>query len=297
MPHHMHSHARRLVVVLSALLMAALASLTALSANAATVTSVSFGRVKPGAGITQGYSSGHSGIDFAGGQAAALASASGYVVALRSSQAGGNTVSSTYSGYVPSQASGGCWGNYVGILHGGNSAGTPVISWYGHLASTNLILGQSVSIGQTVGTAGQSSYTSCGVSGVHLHYSVTVGARAFVNPTPYYGTADGNKTVSMQWQWVPPTSAVQASIQQKLTDKGYYTGPVNGIWGPASVQAVQAVVRDRAGYTGSVNGIPGPGTATAVQNFAKARGGYTGPINAVPGANTWSAFLTGLNGI
>lgn len=36
-----------------------------------------------------------------------------------------------------------------------------------------------------------------------------------------------------------PTRERYQQIQQALADKGYFTGPVDGIWGPASVMALQ----------------------------------------------------------
>jgi peptidoglycan hydrolase-like protein with peptidoglycan-binding domain len=34
-------------------------------------------------------------------------------------------------------------------------------------------------------------------------------------------------------------------IQQALADKGYYTGPVNGAWGPDSVEALKKFQQDQ----------------------------------------------------
>jgi len=42
-----------------------------------------------------------------------------------------------------------------------------------------------------------------------------------------------------------PTPERYQEIQQSLADKGYYSGPVNGAWGPDSVQALKRFQRDQ----------------------------------------------------
>lgn len=255
------------------------------AAGLVTPTDVAFGRIKPGAGVTQGFSGSHSGIDFAGGEAQVRASSDGFVVAWRNSAAAPQVA----SGFrLPGPASSGCWGNFVGIFHGTRSSGQGVVSWYGHLASADLAFGQSVERGDVVGTAGRSSYTSCGVSGVHLHYAVTLDG-TIVDPTPYFGTSSGNRSVSMRWHWAPPARAVQQSIDRALRGAGYAAGSAS-YWQRPSIEAIQRVLTDHAGYTGPIDGTPNAQTAEYAQRFAAGCGGYTGPINAVPGTNTWTGF-------
>jgi hypothetical protein len=257
----------------------------------ATPTAVTFGRIKPGASITSGYSSGHSGIDFAGGNAEVQASSDGFVIARRTSADSGS--SQLVPGFTrPGPASSGCWGNFVGILHGATSGGRVLVSWYAHLASVNFALGQSVRRGEIVGIAGRSSYTSCDVSGVHLHYSVTLDG-TIVDPGPYYGTAARDASVSMRWHWTPPESAAQRSIDGALSDAGYAAG-TDSSWRRTTIEAIQRMLTDHAGYTGAIDGTPSAATAEFVQRFAAGCGGYTGPINAVPGTNTWTAFEAAL---
>jgi peptidoglycan hydrolase-like protein with peptidoglycan-binding domain len=42
-----------------------------------------------------------------------------------------------------------------------------------------------------------------------------------------------------------PTAERYQEIQQSLADKGYYSGPVNGAWGPDSVEALKRFQRDQ----------------------------------------------------
>lgn len=261
------------------------------AAALATPTDVTFGRIKPGAGVTNPYGGGHTGIDFAGGQPEVQASSDGFVIARRTSRDSREAI----SGFpLPSPAAG-CWGNYVGILHGATSGGQVLVSWYAHLDSVHLALGQSVTRGDIVGVAGRTSYINCDVSGVHLHYSVTRDG-AIVDPGPYYGTASGNATVSMRWHWAPPDAAAQQRIDLALSAAGYAAG-TGSHWTPASIAAMQRVLTDYAGFTGAIDGTPSAATAEFVQRFAAGCGGYTGPINAVPGPNTWTGFEAALGAL
>jgi peptidoglycan hydrolase-like protein with peptidoglycan-binding domain len=42
-----------------------------------------------------------------------------------------------------------------------------------------------------------------------------------------------------------PTPERYKEIQQALADHGHYTGPVNGIWGPDSVEALKRFQQDQ----------------------------------------------------
>jgi peptidoglycan hydrolase-like protein with peptidoglycan-binding domain len=42
-----------------------------------------------------------------------------------------------------------------------------------------------------------------------------------------------------------PTPERYKEIQQALTDRGHYTGPVNGIWGPESVAALKSFQQEQ----------------------------------------------------
>lgn len=109
----------------------------------------------------------HAGIDIAGG-GSALASKSGTVI----------KVSSGCTHNYPKSSSCGCgggYGNYVIISHGGSYS-----TLYGHLASVNVSVGQSVSAGQVIGTVGSTGFST----GYHLHFEIRVNGGA-VNPMSY----------------------------------------------------------------------------------------------------------------
>lgn len=82
-------------------------------------------------------------------------------------------------------------------------------------------------------------------------------------------------------------------IQAALTYSGHYTGPVDGVFGPASVAAFQQYLKD-TGYLGAdygVDGNPGSLYGEAIQRLAQAKGGYTGAIDGVPGDQTSAALI------
>ena len=112
------------------------------------------GRVNPVSGVYKM----HDGIDLASptGQpgAAILATDGGVII-----YAGGK----------------GGYGNYVEIDHGGGTK-----SWYGHLTSVAVKVGDSVKQGDTIGSEG----TTGNSTGVHLHFGLEVGGQ-LVDPAKY----------------------------------------------------------------------------------------------------------------
>ncbi len=84
----------------------------------------------------------------------------------------------------------------------------------------------------------------------------------------------------------------QRKIQEALTKMGRYTGLVDGVFGPASVGAMQQYLKDRgfvpADY--GVDGNPGPVYGLGLQKLA-AEHGYTGAMDGVPGDMTSAALI------
>lgn len=104
------------------------------------------------------YSDVHSGIDYVNGNPTApiFASASGRVI-----------ISSYMSGF----------GNVVVLQHDGG-----LYSWYAHLSSFSVGVGQSVNQGQQVGNMGSTGYST----GPHLHFAISKGSLYnWVNPNLY----------------------------------------------------------------------------------------------------------------
>ncbi len=72
---------------------------------------------------------------------------------------------------------GGGYGNYVMIQHGGG-----LVTVYGHCASIDVNVGDTVTAGQRIGAVGSAGWST----GYHLHFSVILNG-TYVNPGPYLG--------------------------------------------------------------------------------------------------------------
>src|SRR5262245_6737879 len=106
----------------------------------------------------------------------------------------------------------------------------------------------------------------------------------------------------------PATSALSpaddiAGAQQRLKDRGYYAGPIDGVMGPRTAAALRAYQRDHGlRATGQVDSqtasalvsettvvTPAVDVRTA-QRQLKERGYYTGPVDGVIGPATENAL-------
>jgi peptidoglycan hydrolase-like protein with peptidoglycan-binding domain len=98
------------------------------------------------------------------------------------------------------------------------------------------------------------------------------------------------------------TSEAVMALQRDLTELGYYTGPIDGVYGSATFEAVKALQTDLG--VQPVDGKYGPVThdalaeakggmatafATEVQTMLSTLGYYTGAIDGIYGAGTAEA--------
>jgi peptidoglycan hydrolase-like protein with peptidoglycan-binding domain len=111
------------------------------------------------------------------------------------------------------------------------------------------------------------------------------------------GTTTVTVTTSTASSTQPPTAPAVAELQRVMTRLGYYTGPIDGIYGPGTTSGVKAM-QTALGVTS--DGIYGPETHTALKNkghyvvveiqTALAEYGYyTGAIDGAYGAETKAA--------
>ena len=117
----------------------------------AAITSGFGGRVAPTAGATTG----HDGIDYGAGYGAAVYAADS-----------GTVITAQYNS---------ARGNYIVVNHGNGMQ-----TWYQHLSSMNVTVGQTVARGQVIGNVGTTGIST----GPHLHFEVHVGGVP-VNPLNY----------------------------------------------------------------------------------------------------------------
>ena len=135
---------------------------------------------------------------------------SGTVVGVRTGRRRGSTALNTFTG----TPAGTLWfgtGNAVLVYHGDG-----VHSYYGHLATVNVSVGQTVAAGQALGRVGATGV----VTGVHLHLEILVGnGWNHVNPTTWLrdrGVALGTGRTSISTGPVIPPTAFP-SVQMRAT--------------------------------------------------------------------------------
>ena len=144
---------------------AAASSGTSSSGNASATGTGSLTHPVPGAAITSGFggrvaptagaTTGHDGIDYGAGYGAAVYAADS-----------GTVITAQYNS---------ARGNYIVINHGNGMQ-----TWYQHLSSMNVTVGQTVARGQVIGNVGTTGIST----GPHLHFEVHVGGVP-VNPLNY----------------------------------------------------------------------------------------------------------------
>jgi peptidoglycan hydrolase-like protein with peptidoglycan-binding domain len=94
-------------------------------------------------------------------------------------------------------------------------------------------------------------------------------------------------------------AAMVVELQQVMTNLGYYSGPIDGVYGDATTAAVKTMQKD-LGVT--VDGVYGPEThnalgekgtsiVQAVQTTLTTYGYYSGPIDGLYGAATIQAVV------
>lgn len=205
----------------------------------------------------------------------------------------GTEVPNLYAGVVARSEYQGGLGNVVCV-----AADAGFYVGYSHLDVRDVVEGQRVEVGQIVGTLGNTGSLSFGA---HTHVTVSFtsddpSTGPTVDPLPYIRAArDGGSTPSAGGSTGGEysfglTADAQLAAQKALTAFGYYSGDVDGVFGPLSVTAFQQWLKDN-GYLSAdydVDGVPGPVYGEAVQRLAD-RFGYTakgGTFDGYPGAIT-----------
>ena len=92
----------------------------------------------------------------------------------------------------------------------------------------------------------------------------------------------------------PATTAIVIELQQVMTDLGYYTGPIDGVYGEGTTDAVKTMQTDLGvtadGIYGAEthNALKGKGASivTSLQNALTTYGYYDGPIDGDYGEAT-----------
>jgi len=213
-------------------------------AAAATWSNPAMGR------ISSGYKTparpNHAGTDIANSQGTSLYAASGgTVAAIRTNSYPGDS----RTGRLPYRR-----GNGVIINHAGSYR-----TYYGHMYTVGVSVGQSVSAGQYIGTIGQTG----NATGPHVHFEVHVNG-ATTNPYTFMSargiTLGSTPPSSGGGGWprlTSPTSSEVARVAQYLLRYRGYSLEADGYYGPVTADAVRSFQQSQGLV---VDGILGPVT-------------------------------------
>lgn len=94
------------------------------------------------------------------------------------------------------------------------------------------------------------------------------------------------------------TADIQLQVQTLLKNLGFYSGDLDGAFGPISWAAIQAYLQSKGYYkTGNVDGDPGPLTCAAIQELGRDHGGYTGDMDNALGSMSWGSFIAAIKAL
>lgn len=158
-------------------------------------------------------------------------------------------------------------GNGVLINHGVIN-GDRVESYYGHLASFLVRVGQRVKAGDLIGIMG----TTGNSTGVHLHLGIILNGSQFIDPDawlrskginvgkdkPYVGIAVSPSKASKPAK--PSSVTTVKDAQRKLKAAGYYKGLVDGVMGSMTTNAIKDYQKSQVFGNLYVDGVWGAKT-------------------------------------
>lgn len=215
----------------------------------------------------------------------------------------GSTVESVADGVVYHTGFNAGNGNYVccylpGHDWDGVQGGTYIA--YLHLSEIHVQEGTTVAEGQAIGLSGNTGTNS---RGAHLHITLSNSDRAYLG--------EGDKVDPYAWIEArigqsapaptptpgptPPPSVDYVEVQTLLAQRGYYTGEIDGQFGPQSWTAVQLCCGDAGFYDlNYLDGVPGTNTYIGMQMYAQKNDNYRYEIDGILGPLTWAGFTQSL---
>lgn len=165
-------------------------------------------------------------------------------------------------------------GNWIRFHHGNG-----FVDEYLHL---NTFVGEgNYSQGQVIGYTGNTGDST----GPHVHWHLITPDGVRVNPLDYVAGGGGSAPAGVDYK----------EVQSLLAARGYYSGAIDGIFGPKSWTGVQTLCADfgfmDANY---IDGVPGKRTYWGMQLYAQKNDNYRGPVDGIVGPNTWAGFTQSL---
>lgn len=164
-------------------------------------------------------------------------------------------------------------GNWIRFHHGNG-----FVDEYLHL---NSFVGEgNYSQGQVIGYTGNTGDST----GPHVHWHLITPDGVRVNPLDY--VAGGGSV---------PAGIDYKEIQSLLAARGYYSGAIDGNFGPQSWTAVQTLCAD-SGFMDAnyIDGVPGKRTYWGMQLYAQKNDNYRYTVDGIVGPKTWAGFTQSL---
>lgn len=205
----------------------------------------------------------------------------------------GTAIKAPTDGMISNIPNNGSGGHTVNLVHANG--------WKTQFMHLSRFVGEGkVKQGDVIGyTGGAKGSDGAGSStGPHCHTHLISSGGSRVNPLNYIGQDfSGSLTSSnggSSWSYsAPKNKDVATEIQQRLNTLGFYTGSIDGVFGPLTAKGVQTVIKNAGFYNGSIDGVPGPMTCKGIQEFGKKNGNYAPPgtIDLQVGPLSWAGFL------
>lgn len=165
------------------------------------------------------------------------------------------------------------FGNYIRFHHGNG-----FIDEYLHL--NGFVAEGNYSQGQIIGYSGNTGNST----GPHIHHHLITPDGVRVNPLDYSGGGGS-----------APAGVDYKEVQSLLAARGYYSGAIDGVFGPKSWTAVQTLCADfgfmDANY---IDGVPGKRTYWGMQLYAQKNDNYRYTVDGIVGPKTWAGFTQSL---
>jgi murein DD-endopeptidase MepM/ murein hydrolase activator NlpD len=165
-------------------------------------------------------------------------------------------------------------GNWIRFHHGNG-----FVDEYLHLNS--FVAEGNYAQGQTIGYTGNTGDST----GPHVHWHLITPDGVRVNPLDYVAGGGG----------LAPAGVDYKEVQSLLAALGYYSGAIDGIFGPKSWTAVQTLCA-MSGFMDAnyIDGVPGKRTYWGMQLYAQKNDNYRYKVDGIVGPNTWAGFRQSL---
>lgn len=173
--------------------------------------------------------------------------------------------------------------------------GGPYDGYYGHIGV--VVRGWDGSTFGTMEQNVQGEYVSRhnrganNILGILRPVNAPVSTPAYTTPS-VGGQGEGIRAEGSDWTYWVPGTADQMTVQARLAERGYYSGPIDGELGSdASVRAIKLVCGDYGFFDlNFFDGTMNKNLCHGILLMAQAYGGYSGRMDWQIDGHVWAAF-------